>query len=178
MSDFDAQVGLSYLRGMHLNDSKTPLGSKRDRHENIGMYVSKSVTPYSHMITAAHESLRIMSSGHIGLPAFQHILSDSRLQDIPLVLETPSFESTEIWTKEVEVLNQLSTMGDAGNDQVSIGKMKTEIEEMVKRVVGSTNTTAKNGKATKAKASGKRGRSIKQDDEPAEEDSDPDTHEH
>ena len=39
VSDFDSQVGMPYLRGMHLNDSKTQLGSKRDRHENIGMYV-------------------------------------------------------------------------------------------------------------------------------------------
>lgn len=36
---FDEQVGLSYLRGMHINDSKTELNSKRDRHENIGMCV-------------------------------------------------------------------------------------------------------------------------------------------
>ena len=39
VATFDEQVGLSYLRGMHINDSKTPLGSKKDRHENIGLYV-------------------------------------------------------------------------------------------------------------------------------------------
>lgn len=37
VSDFDTQVGLSYLRGIHLNDSKALLGSQRDRHENIGL---------------------------------------------------------------------------------------------------------------------------------------------
>jgi hypothetical protein len=37
VSKFDAEVGLQYLRGMHLNDSKTELGSKKDRHENIGL---------------------------------------------------------------------------------------------------------------------------------------------
>ncbi|KAJ7829969.1 xylose isomerase-like protein [Mycena olivaceomarginata] len=36
--DFDQQVGLSYLCGMHLNDSKTDCNSKKDRHENIGMF--------------------------------------------------------------------------------------------------------------------------------------------
>ena len=41
VATFDEQVGLSYLCGMHLNDSKTPLGSKKDRHENIGLYVVK-----------------------------------------------------------------------------------------------------------------------------------------
>jgi AP endonuclease-1 len=33
---FDDIVGLKYLRGMHLNDSKAGLDSKKDRHENIG----------------------------------------------------------------------------------------------------------------------------------------------
>ncbi|EGO21301.1 hypothetical protein SERLADRAFT_373106 [Serpula lacrymans var. lacrymans S7.9] len=77
VSDFDTHIGLSYLRGLHMNDSKTPLASKKDRHENIGM-------------------------GHLGLRAFHHIVTDPRLQNIPLVLETPSFETTEIWTKEIE----------------------------------------------------------------------------
>lgn len=36
---FDAIIGLKYLSGMHLNDSKTEFGSRKDRHENIGMYV-------------------------------------------------------------------------------------------------------------------------------------------
>lgn len=39
MNEFDRVVGLSYLRGMHLNDSKTMLGSHKDRHENIGACV-------------------------------------------------------------------------------------------------------------------------------------------
>ncbi|KAF7291124.1 tRNA-dihydrouridine synthase 1 [Mycena indigotica] len=65
VTDLDQQVGLSFLRGMHLNDSKTELNSKRDRHENIGL-------------------------GHIGLSGFHHILNDTRFQNIPLILETPS----------------------------------------------------------------------------------------
>lgn len=39
VSDFDKIVGLKYLRGMHLNDSKATLASKKDRHENIGLHV-------------------------------------------------------------------------------------------------------------------------------------------
>ena len=39
MAEFDRDVGMSYLRGMHLNDSKGALASKKDRHENIGLYV-------------------------------------------------------------------------------------------------------------------------------------------
>jgi AP endonuclease-1 len=37
IGSFDKIVGLGYLKGMHLNDSKTELGGKKDRHENIGL---------------------------------------------------------------------------------------------------------------------------------------------
>ena len=37
VAEFDREVGMSYLRGMHINDSKGALGSKKDRHENIGL---------------------------------------------------------------------------------------------------------------------------------------------
>ncbi|KAK0496649.1 xylose isomerase-like protein [Armillaria luteobubalina] len=80
LTEFDQQVGLSYLRAMHLNDSKTDLASNRDRHENIGM-------------------------GYIGLESFLHILTDPRVQGIPLILETPE---PETWATEIEVLNELS----------------------------------------------------------------------
>ncbi|KAG6877383.1 hypothetical protein C0993_007903 [Termitomyces sp. T159_Od127] len=93
---FDADVGLSYLRGMHLNDSKTEHNSRKDRHENIGL-------------------------GHIGIAGFHHILNDPRVQHIPLVLETPSFElPKEIWAKEIEALNRLSgvTLGHETTEEV------------------------------------------------------------
>lgn len=44
VTKFNEQVGLSYLRGMHLNDSKADLGSKKDRHENIGLCVASWCT--------------------------------------------------------------------------------------------------------------------------------------
>ncbi|KAG6871844.1 hypothetical protein C0995_015810 [Termitomyces sp. Mi166 len=87
---FDAAVGLPYLRGMHLNDSKTEHNSRKDRHENIGL-------------------------GHIGITGFHHILNDPRVQHIPLILETPSFElPQETWAREIEALNRLSglTLGE------------------------------------------------------------------
>ncbi|KAF9070827.1 xylose isomerase-like protein [Rhodocollybia butyracea] len=88
VKSFDTHVGLKYLRGMHLNDSKTECGSKKDRHDNIGV-------------------------GHISIQAFAHILADPRMQDIPLILETPSHEETSknwnVWAKEIEVLNVLSS---------------------------------------------------------------------
>lgn len=46
VADFDKTVGYKYLRGMHLNDSKAALGTNKDRHENIGMYVFFRTFPY------------------------------------------------------------------------------------------------------------------------------------
>ncbi|KIM36491.1 hypothetical protein M413DRAFT_449185 [Hebeloma cylindrosporum] len=84
VKQFDEQIGLKYLCGMHLNDSKTQHNSKKDRHENIGL-------------------------GYLGLASFRHILSDPRTQNIPLILETPSFEQpAEVWGTEISVLQRLS----------------------------------------------------------------------
>eukprot|EP00026_Physarum_polycephalum_P008913 Phypoly_transcript_09018.p1 GENE.Phypoly_transcript_09018~~Phypoly_transcript_09018.p1 ORF type:complete len:431 (+),score=72.39 Phypoly_transcript_09018:105-1397(+) len=63
MSKFDEIVGLKYLRGMHINDSKSTLGSKADRHENIG-------------------------KGELGKACFERIVNDPHLKDIPMILET------------------------------------------------------------------------------------------
>ncbi len=64
MRQLDEYVGLDRLRALHLNDSKTPRGSRVDRHTHIG-------------------------SGHVGLSAFRRLLTDPRLEDLPMVLETP-----------------------------------------------------------------------------------------
>jgi deoxyribonuclease-4 len=61
---FDDALGLSRLRVMHLNDSKTPFNSRRDRHELIG-------------------------EGSLGDIAFRHIMNDERLARVPKVIETP-----------------------------------------------------------------------------------------
>ena len=64
MQEFDDVIGLQYLRAFHLNDSKAPRGSKRDLHANIG-------------------------TGFLGLRAFHNVMNDSRLEGLPMVLETP-----------------------------------------------------------------------------------------
>ncbi len=61
---FDDVIGRERLRAMHLNDSKTPFGSRRDRHELIG-------------------------EGSLGERAFQQIMNDERLIAVPKVIETP-----------------------------------------------------------------------------------------
>ncbi len=72
-------VGFEYLSGMHINDSKPPLGSRVDRHHSLG-------------------------KGEIGLDAFKFIMNDERMDDIPLVLET--IDET-IWKEEIELLYSL-----------------------------------------------------------------------
>ncbi|RHZ56966.1 hypothetical protein CDV55_103582 [Aspergillus turcosus] len=64
MKEFEDQIGLQYLRALHLNDSKAPRGSKRDLHANIG-------------------------TGFLGLRAFHNIMNDPRLEGLPMILETP-----------------------------------------------------------------------------------------
>lgn len=70
MRQFDQTVGLDRLKAIHLNDSKTPLGSNRDRHEHIG-------------------------KGEIGLEGFRHLVNDSRLKGIPGLLETEKGDNNE-----------------------------------------------------------------------------------
>jgi deoxyribonuclease-4 len=79
MDEFDRIVGSKYLMGMHLNDSKPKLGSKVDRHQSLGQ-------------------------GEIGWDAFGFIMNDSRMDDIPLVLETID---ESIWAEEIKALYAL-----------------------------------------------------------------------
>lgn len=71
--EFEKEVGFSYLRGMHLNDSKKPMGSHVDRHDSIG-------------------------EGFIGKGFFERLMKDSRFDNMPLILETPD-ESK--WAEEI-----------------------------------------------------------------------------
>lgn len=64
---FDDVLGLSRLRFMHLNDSKTPLGSRRDRHE-------------------------LIAEGSLGATPFRRIMCDDRFVAIPKVIETPKLD--------------------------------------------------------------------------------------
>jgi len=64
ITEFDEVVGLQYLKGMHVNDSKAALGSKKDRHENV-------------------------AKGLIGKDCFSFLMNDDRFNGIPLIMETP-----------------------------------------------------------------------------------------
>jgi deoxyribonuclease-4 len=73
MSEFDKIVGFKYLSGMHINDSKAKFGSRVDRHHSLGQ-------------------------GEIGWDTFKFIMNDSRMDNIPLILETID---SDIWDREI-----------------------------------------------------------------------------
>lgn len=77
--DFDLIIGKQYLCGIHLNDSKKDLGSRVDRHAPIG-------------------------EGVMGIGLFELVMNDPRLDDLPLILETP--DETQ-WKSEIERLFEL-----------------------------------------------------------------------
>jgi len=79
MKAFDEIVGFGYLSGMHINDSKPPLGSRVDRHHSLGM-------------------------GEIGWEAFRLMMNDPRMDDIPLILETID---ESLWPQEIRALYEL-----------------------------------------------------------------------
>lgn len=81
LKEFDRTVGLSYLHGLHVNDSAKPLGSRVDRHADLG-------------------------AGEIGIEAFKFMMRDPRLRDIPKYLETPN--GPEKWKEEIALLRQFA----------------------------------------------------------------------
>ncbi|MGC9151294.1 MAG: deoxyribonuclease IV [Microbacter sp.] len=77
---FDRIVGFSYLKAIHLNDSKKELGSHVDRHDNIG-------------------------KGFLGLDFFSRFMQDDRFNNIPIILETPD---ENLWAEEIALLRKLA----------------------------------------------------------------------
>ena len=80
MAQLEQHVGLDRIQAIHLNDSKTPLGSRVDRHTHIG-------------------------SGHVGLGAFRRLLTDPRMQAVPMVLETPKERSANPAAIEADAMD-------------------------------------------------------------------------
>ena len=72
MTTFESVIGLDHLYWIHLNDSMREMGTRVDRHEHIGQ-------------------------GFIGEKAFKLLMNDSRLYNIPKVLETPKGKGEKDW---------------------------------------------------------------------------------
>ena len=79
MSEFDRAIGYKFLSGMHLNDTKNELGVRKDRHESLGR-------------------------GFLGLAAFENIMNDPNIDEIPLILETID---DSLWAEEIAMLRAM-----------------------------------------------------------------------
>ena len=79
MSEFDRAIGYKFLSGMHLNDTKNELGVHKDRHESLGR-------------------------GFLGLAAFENIMNDPNIDEIPLILETIN---NSLWAEEIALLRSM-----------------------------------------------------------------------
>lgn len=80
LDDFDKVIGIERLKAIHINDSKNPFESHKDRHEKIG-------------------------DGSIGTQAFENIINNPRLKDLPFYLETPN--ELDGYEKEIALLKSL-----------------------------------------------------------------------
>lgn len=77
LQEFDEVIGLDRLKAIHLNDSKNPFASHKDRHEKIG-------------------------EGSIGLEAMESIINHPKLRNLPFYLETPN--ELEGYAREIALL--------------------------------------------------------------------------
>lgn len=80
LEEFDRIIGIDRLRAIHLNDSKNPFASHKDRHEKIG-------------------------EGSIGCEAFARIINHEKLKNLPFYLETPN--ELEGYAKEIKLLKEM-----------------------------------------------------------------------
>jgi len=83
IGEFDGTVGLPRLEAIHINDSKSPLASNVDRHENIGR-------------------------GLLGEDTFSRILNNPALRPLPFLLEVPGHEKTGPDRENVDALRRLA----------------------------------------------------------------------
>lgn len=79
LDEFDRIIGISYLKVIHINDSKNPIGSHKDRHENIG-------------------------KGTIGFNNLINVIYNSRIESIPKILETPYIDDKAPYKEEIEMI--------------------------------------------------------------------------
>lgn len=80
LTQFDKLIGLDRLKAIHINDSKNPFASHKDRHEKIG-------------------------EGSIGVDAFERIINHPALRNLPFYLETPN--ELDGYAKEIQLLKSL-----------------------------------------------------------------------
>lgn len=80
LAEFDRVIGLDRLHALHLNDSKNPFASHKDRHECLG-------------------------NGSLGLETFRRIVNHPQLKDKPMILETPN--ELPGYAGEIKILREM-----------------------------------------------------------------------
>ena len=78
LKEFDRVIGLERLKAVHINDSKNPFGSHKDRHEKIGL-------------------------GTLGEETFRAVVTHPDLRELPFILETPQ-EDNDGYAGEIRML--------------------------------------------------------------------------
>jgi deoxyribonuclease-4 len=78
-TQFEEIIGMKFLKGLHINDTKKDLGTRVDRHESLG-------------------------TGFLGEEPFSYFMNDPRFDDMPLILETPD---ESLWEAEIKKLYSL-----------------------------------------------------------------------
>ena len=79
LSVFDSEIGLDKVKCVHVNDSKNVIGSKKDRHANIGF-------------------------GTIGFENLLNVIYNPKLKDVPKILETPYIEKYPPYKFEIAMI--------------------------------------------------------------------------
>lgn len=148
LQEFDDTIGAEYLKAVHLNDSKAPLGSRRDLHYNIGL-------------------------GFLGLRSFHNVMNEPRFWGLPLVLETPidhkngegkEVEDKGVWAREIKMLEGLVGMDVEGVEFRRLEgelwergmKERGRLQEVVERKAAeAVKKAAKGGKKVEKKGKGK-----------------------
>jgi deoxyribonuclease-4 len=81
LAEFDRVIGLNKLMALHLNDSKNPYASHKDRHEKLGQ-------------------------GSLGMETFRRIVNHPALKDKPMILETPN--ELPGYAREISLLREMA----------------------------------------------------------------------
>jgi AP endonuclease-1 len=135
MQEFDAVVGIEYLKALHINDSKAPFGSHRDLHQNIGL-------------------------GFLGLRAFHNVMNESRFHNMPLILETPcdridpsdptgkkTIDDKSVWAREIKLLESLIGMDPEGDEfkrlEQELSEKGRASREKMQKAIDEKNKNAK-----------------------------------
>jgi len=124
---FEKTIGWEFLSAIHLNDSKAPLGANRDLHQKLGY-------------------------GFLGLEAFRVVANFEKLQNVPIILETPVGDEDSVYGEEINLLEWLE--GRSKDDEEFISKQKELFDLGAKdRAEHLKKFETKKSKATTAKRS-------------------------